>query len=912
MNCLAARDRLLDLAEGHLEPPDAAELRRHLAECAECDAAFRKLRALVGDLSAARSVERAAWSTRASGDQPGPQAPPSRIGDFELLGEIGRGGMGVVYRARQLSLNREVALKILAGLSTDDPRAVERFTKEAKAAARLHHTNIVPVYAQGCENGLFYYAMECIEGQSLDRVLREDRSFEKSAAAPADAATIQLTESAVHESAVALMLRARSAERDFRRIARLIAEVADALEHAHSHGIVHRDIKPQNLLLGADDRLQVTDFGLARILDEPGLTRTHEMLGTPAYMAPEQVRAGSKIDARTDVYALGVTLYELLTRERPFKAETYSQLIDCILNKEPRAPRALDARVPADLETICLRAMEKSPAARFASAGELARDLRRYADDFPIRSRRVSLPGRVARWIRRNPYRSATLLATLLLLLAGGVARVLWNSAANAKIERAFDVLLENSRNTEGARAALGWVASFGGGDGRRRALLTAFMDLRANPQAARESLERQRQQHPDDADVLALLAWVHARKLTFHEVDEARKCIDEIRSRGLALSADGYFFLGMARMAWDPEGAVEELGQATKARTNFVHAYLHQARAINQLMYYLRDLRYYSQAISALKTAQTFQAGVGPPYLMACCHRIAGEIYAASGRPAEAQRAFDEAIQAAQEAQRADPGDPLGILAEAQALESRGRFAAAIAAYQKMDRPEIRDAKRPADQARRRAMERSSYELRLHYALGRFEAADALAKSMRSIVDDPEVDVEVCLLRTLIALAAGGRDAAARVFREEMPRELPRSEMRIQIEAARRIVLPDAPALTTGQVTGPYPAGWSEDWTRRLIEYQRGAIEWSALECAARVGEGDTANRAITLPAEQQRMAGACFVDGMLRLAGGDEAGAGAAFAKGAIEYDDERYCFFCRMLAYRYAPDAFPHDAR
>ncbi len=897
MNCETARGLFLDLAEGHLEPLQAAELRRHFGECPACDIEYRKLRALVGDLSAARSVERAAWVTASAHAPSAPAAPPSRIGDFEILGEIGRGGMGVVYRARQISLNREVALKVLAGLSADDPRAVERFTKEAKAAARLHHTNIVPVYAQGCENGQFFYAMECIEGQSLDRVMREDRSFEKSASTSTAAATIKLSESAVLNSAVATMLRARGPSRDFKRIARLIAEVADALAHAHSHGIVHRDIKPQNLLLGADDRLHVTDFGLARILDEPGLTRTHEMLGTPAYMAPEQIRAGSKIDARTDVYALGVTLYELLTRERPFKAETYSQLIDSILNREPRAPRSLDSRVPADLETICLRAMEKSPSARFSSAGEMARDLRRFADDFPIQSRRIGPLGHAIRWFRRNPYRSAALLATVVLLMTGLVAWRLLDSAANEKIERAFDVLIADSRAFADAEAALGWAANWGG-DRKRRALLGAFLDIRRDTPKAIETLVRLRKAEPENTDALCLLAWACARRPATSA--QAAECIRAVESLRTPPSAEGFFYLGMAILPDDPERSITMFDRAIELRDGFVHAMMHQARAMNYCMYYYRDLKYYEKAKLRLTNAAMLQPrSAWPRYYLARCHTLAGEIYATSNRPQDAIRAFDEAVAAAEDARKVDPSSARGPIAEGQALESSGRLTEALAAFRRLDAPGV---KMSADDR----AERFSYELRVQFGLREYDAAEEIVAQRLAIDDNPEARAEAAQLRTLMSLAKTGRAAAKAVFEAESagvgkPDDLP-LESRIMLAAIARIV--GAPStLPQGSFGPPLPPGWDPAWTAILVDYVAGRREWADLVAAARAPRREQT---------QQRLAAAWFVRGLLELGRDDEAAAGQAFVEGARQYDNERYCYWCRMLAYRYVPDDLPGNDR
>jgi len=324
-----------------------------------------------------------------------------RLGDFEIIRELGRGGMGVVYEALQISLKRKVALKVLsAGLGLT-PKAVQRFRREAEAAAKLHHTNIVPVYATGEQGGTHFYAMELIEGPSLDQVVRQikasggrqppDTASHPGADAPRSP-ELETTGPYVSESSKMQALSTSSlssVSRYFDTVGRMIAEVAYALEYAHQQGIIHRDIKPSNLLLSPAHRLSVNDFGLARMLEQPGMTMTGEFVGTPAYMSPEQITAGrTPLDHRTDIYSLGATLYELLTLHPPFLGERRDQLLAQILPKEPKAPRKMSPRVPVDLETICLKAMEKDPDRRYQTAGELAEDLRRYVNRFAISARR--------------------------------------------------------------------------------------------------------------------------------------------------------------------------------------------------------------------------------------------------------------------------------------------------------------------------------------------------------------------------------------------------------------------------------------------------------------------------------------------------------------------------------------------
>ena len=395
---------------------------------------------------------------RASGDaQDAAAANP--LGDFRIVREIGRGGMGIVYEAVQLSLARRVALKVLPFAATFDAKHLQRFRQEAQAAAQLHHSNIVPVYAVGCERGIHFYAMQLIDGQSLDVVVRQLRSqagmvpletgsaelpapSRRSGSSPSSTLGVTgawkpaagalaepvahdalaepvahdalaepvahdaLAEPVAHDapaepmadSEPAAAAEAADTERAavtqgrfsvhfssyrtgrepelFRAVARCMAQAAEALEYAHQQGIIHRDIKPANLLIDARGNLWVTDFGLAHFHDAPGLTHTGDVLGTIRYMSPEQA-AGQRVvlDHRTDIYSLGATFYELLTLQPIFPGRTRQALLADVLNHEPRPPRAIDRRIPAELETITLKALSKNPADRYASAQELADDL---------------------------------------------------------------------------------------------------------------------------------------------------------------------------------------------------------------------------------------------------------------------------------------------------------------------------------------------------------------------------------------------------------------------------------------------------------------------------------------------------------------------------------------------------------
>ncbi len=383
------------------------------------------------------------------------------LGDFRLIREVGRGGMGIVYEAEQLSLGRRVALKVLPFAATMDPKQLQRFHNEAKAAAGLHHEHIVPVYGVGCERGVHYYAMQLIDGSSLARLiptlhtppppspLAGDGRGGGERAPDNDNATgpYQPAEDAATDSRLALSTEASGPKgREFYRgAARLIAQAADALEHAHGLGIVHRDIKPGNLLVDGTGKLWVTDFGLARFGPDAGLTMSGDLLGTLRYMAPEQALARhGLVDHRADVYALGATLYELLTGRPAVDAADRAYILRQIAFEDPTPLRKRDKAIPVELETITLKALAKNPAERYASAQDLADDLRRFMEDRPIRARRVSAWERGRRWCRRNPL-PAGMTALILLLTLSGIGGILWQWQKADRAWREAEVAREDA-----------------------------------------------------------------------------------------------------------------------------------------------------------------------------------------------------------------------------------------------------------------------------------------------------------------------------------------------------------------------------------------------------------------------------------------------------------------------------------
>lgn len=525
----AVQEYLVALEAGERPEPEEflgrhPEIRESLTECLE---ALHFVHA---------AAERSLPSTRRLPDllgiEPHTAAP---LGDFQLLREIGRGGMGVVYEAVQLSLGRRVALKILPFAAALDARHLQRFKNEASAAAFLHHPNIVPVYGVGYDGGTHFYAMQLIEGITVSALIRQLRRDEgrgdsdpesvdgiapprrlsagntamtliygnaEAAVPPSEALQASTEVQPIMELSTA---RSMDARKYFRTVARLAADAALGLEHAHQTGVIHRDVKPGNLMLDCRGHLWITDFGLAQFHMDPGLTVTGDLVGTLRYMSPEQAMGRRlQFDHRTDVYSLGVTLYELLTLEPAFPGDDRQELLRRIATEEPVAPHAVDPKIPSELETIVLKAMSKSRVDRYATAQALADDLQRFLDEKPILARRPSLLDSTRKWCRRHPSAVVAGVLVLLVVIVGLLLNtwLLAREEAKARLEReraesrykdarqVVDLLIQVSEDELDDKPPL---------TGLRRKLL----------EAALVSYQRFIEQHPDDPELTAVQARV-------------------------------------------------------------------------------------------------------------------------------------------------------------------------------------------------------------------------------------------------------------------------------------------------------------------------------------------------------------------------------------------------------------------
>lgn len=436
------------------ESGEATRVRRHAEDCPRCSRLARVVRRnneLASEWFA--PLHSPAATAPPMSDDAG--APPRDLGEFQLLDEVGRGGMGVVYAARQVPLRREVALKVLPSQFSALPDVVARFRREATTAARLDHPGIVEIYTVGESGGTYFFAMELLRGAPLDAILQQlafvrdderDRTAGASAAirgdalakaaraadsglvdenltgdgrsrSPDNAGTTPATSSAADAGVSDAPYATLKSRTHVEAACSLAVQIADALAYAHEHGVIHRDVKPSNVIVRRDGRAVLTDFGLARDIDLPALSRTGAFAGTPYYVSPEQA-AARPVDARTDVFSLGVTLFEMVLLRRPFEGESTQEVLGKIASEDAPAPRTLDPSVPRDLDTILQTALARNPERRYCGAAALAEDLRRFLAYRPILARPAGRLERAAKLARRRPAVTAATAVAVVVTIA--------------------------------------------------------------------------------------------------------------------------------------------------------------------------------------------------------------------------------------------------------------------------------------------------------------------------------------------------------------------------------------------------------------------------------------------------------------------------------------------------------------
>ncbi len=623
--------------------------------------------------------------------------PRPELGGFRVVREIGRGGMGVVYEAIEKALGRRVALKVLPFAAAIDPRQIARFRVEAQAASQLNHPHIVPVYSVGCHGGVHFYAMQLVDGPTLADLIAglRDQAGPAGAAATASGAgatwTLTATSTATRDRAF------------FREVARLGRQAAEALDHAHQQGVLHRDVKPSNLMVDARGQLWVTDFGLARFQGEASLTAPGDVLGTLRYMSPEQAASDRvSVDARTDVYSLGATLYELTTLRPVYEGNNRQELLRRIALEEPRRPRAVRPEVPRDLETIVLKAMAKDAAARYRTAQELADDLGRFLDDRPILAHPVGPLERLARWARRH---AAALLVAVPLLaaiaIALGVAFGLVLSkqaeivARRREVERAH---IDASRQRDEARRAVDEMyTQFAAMLGRQPDLQLIQRDFLLKALKYYEAYATERD--PDPA--------VRARAgVAAFRVGEIQRTLgnpaDAERAYRQAIAVlesiprrpgDRFLLEVLGRSHGSLGQLLTDLGRKDEARpalacaVELTREYVGSpdataagrallAAADHRLGLWLRLLGRHAEAQEAYRKTIELASTVGGTHgreMQAGVQGNLGDLLALSGRPDEAERAFRDSVATYRSLVNGDPGVPVYRQELARALDRLG-----------------------------------------------------------------------------------------------------------------------------------------------------------------------------------------------------------------------------------------------
>ena len=635
-----------------------------------------------------------------------------RLGDYRILREVGRGGMGVVYEAEQESLGRRVALKVLPDAALADAQQVLRFQREARAAARLHHTNIVPVFGVGRDDGHHYYVMQFIPGMGLDAVLEELRRLRRGAGARARQRSRPVPPGAVSAAEVAEAIltgrfslgrqRRRVPDRDhagapprrprssgppsraqaggflggqppgasadslarsdpdrtfFRSVARIGLQVAEALEYANRQGVLHRDVKPSNLLLDPKGNVWVADFGLAKAADAEDITHSGDIVGTVRYMAPE--RFAGKCDARSDVYALGLTLYELLALRPAFEAADRHELMRRVMSEDPERLRGLVPHLPRDMETIVQKAIDRDPARRYSTAAALAEDLQRFLDDKPIKARRVTAAEQAWRWARRNPA-VASLAVGLLLALTAGLAGVSWQwrkaetdlktaEAANRKAQARFDLAMQAVRAfTTGASEDVMLKEKALGG--LRKKLLGQSQTFY---QRLRNSLEGE----TDRSSRSALAEALHAAAVLYDNVDSPQTA-EATHREALALRT------ALAREQPGDPVARRDLGRGHLALADWLLSYERVSEANSEL----------GRARNVLQPLAREHPDDGGARLMeAVCDHLDGRSLHNLGRQDEAQRMFEHSKVLHEQLIRDNPSYTLPTAADGPTEYLRG-----------------------------------------------------------------------------------------------------------------------------------------------------------------------------------------------------------------------------------------------
>ncbi|MEW6071292.1 MAG: protein kinase [Planctomycetota bacterium] len=780
---------------------------------------------------ALRGIFRTLAFVEASGAarRPSPLEAGRRFGEYEVVRELARGGMGVVYEAVQTSLGRRVALKVLPECAFLGENALARFRREAAAAAQLHHTNIVPVYAVGEEQGVHYFAMQYIEGASLAALLKRWRAE----GAPGNGSRI-------------------------RRVADWGRQAAGALAHAHEAGTIHRDIKPSNLLRDDKDHVWITDFGLARTSAEATITAAGDVLGTARYMSPEQARGDRReLDARTDIYSLGATLYELLALTPAVEGESREEVLSRIAFATPVPLRRRDPRIPRDLATIVARCMEKEPRHRYASASAVAEDLRRFLAHEPIRARRPSVLLRTTRWVQRH--RALTGAAALVLVLAVATIALAIDrrrTEGERRLELAFNAILYERDFVRGAE--LLDEAAARGVDSSTLHLYRGLLQLanrRGIPALAplREALERD----PARAESRLALALAHTLDGDFAAGMRLLEAVPEAEID----TALGWFFHGNMLGLTQHSRALASYDRAIALRPDFVPAIAARGHYLGFRLLTEGRAEDLEPMLADGQALVVFRPGSARSWAVRGGCWLAAAAYAGTRdhlRPRRAEWLANARADLERAVALSRPDDPLSLVAQGMFLRYVGEYAAAEAAFR---------AARAADAASPWGGDQAiaGEHVAMLWILGRLDEALAVAEEAHRLTP---TFYPVAVERALV-LAETGRVPEAQAAASELARHH-RMHANALFFAVALLELLGSPAEAASALTELESAG------AEAIRAEDTDEVYTELASALLAGEGEE-----LLAAAADRPGTRCelsFLLGLRRLGRGDRDGGLAA----------------------------------
>jgi len=588
-----------------------------------------------------------------------------RLGDFEILRLIGRGGMGAVFLARQVSLDREVALKVISDISGGYKKTLERFKREAKVLAKISHPNIVAIYEVGEQGPYSYFAMEYIRGTSLDKILTSIRNAKPDEKGSDVMRGCLEGGTSIYDDKAKEAASSAEIDKDYIvGISKIIISVADALDYAHKKGVLHRDVKPSNILIEANGTAKLVDFGLARVESQQTITMTGEFFGTPSYVSPEQIRRPEAVDCRSDVYSLAATYYEGLTLRAPFEGNTVNETLTSVISKDIVPPKKYCPRLSADFNTVLMHALEKLPEDRYPTAAAFADDIENLLEFKPITAKRPSITQRAYKTLRRSPLKAVAVGAFILIIVLGYFVSSNYiqkkNKATARKLEAIAEGYYVSGDYTEALRYYKKAITQYPFNAATYSEIGSCYQQLKQYPQAI-EAYKQAIKIEPDYTLAISSLGIIYSLEGRYEEAIKMYQSIIRISPN----NAQVHNLLGFA---------LEKLGrqeEAIEAFKNTIRIDPNNASTYTDLSYAYGKLGRYEEAIQVCQQA----IKIDPKYALA--YNILGSIYSNSGQNAKALEFFKTGI-------KIKPNDTLLLYNLGLIYSKLGRYAEAVEAYRR------------------------------------------------------------------------------------------------------------------------------------------------------------------------------------------------------------------------------------